>query len=526
MSRSTCWTVVRAIAGPAAALAVATAASACLNFSPYQCDSNEQCDAQELGLCQSVGYCSYPDLACPETGYRYDDDAGDDLGGQCVAPDVAGTDTEPTTTDPTDTDPSLDSGDSTADPTEGPETDTDADTDTDTDTTGGECGGGGEECCEGNTCDTGLTCQEGLCGCITAVEVGDRHSCAIKADGAVECWGANDLGQLGMMDIKMSTTPVEVAGFGPADPAEAISARLQTCVLRTDGSVGCWGDNAGGKINYLNPDVPTFPLGEATWVDPSTRIGAGGTHTCAGQGVGSPIQCWGANNFGQLSGPGGPAPQSATVPGDFTPWVIALGDTHSCVSGLTGELLCWGNNASGQLAMNPAVTASTSTPTVMPVDLIGSVAVGAGHSCVRIGETVQCWGNNADGQVGDGTGATTFTPTTVIFPEGTAAVTDLVAADDHTCAVVATGEVLCWGGNESGEIALVGDKQGDDSFSLNPRETKVDFPVAQLATGTTHSCALSTSGQVYCWGANDDGQLGDGTVTDASTPTQVQIECP
>lgn len=198
---------------------------------------------------------------------------------------------------------------------------------------------------------------------------------------------------------------------------------------------------------------------------------------------------------------------------------------------LMGVLLVLGGCYSGPPRSSGPVTPSpvpvaTPTPTP-PVDPIVDLTSRAEHTCaLRQSGTVLCWGRNDQGQVGDGTGVSTFTPTIVTFPPGTAAVTSVVAAADQTCAIVAPGDVWCWGGNSNGELLLPGDKMGNDAFALSPREIDLDFDVAQLATGVTHTCALSTTGQVLCWGVNGDGQIGDGTTADALDPTPVQLGCP
>jgi alpha-tubulin suppressor-like RCC1 family protein len=214
------------------------------------------------------------------------------------------------------------------------------------------------------------------------------------------------------------------------------------------------------------------------------------------------------------------------VPGGFEPFVIAMGSAHTCMSTLTGELYCWGANGQGQLSVDPAVTPTSNTPVGIGVPPVGTIAAGAEHTCATTGTDVQCWGRNDLGQLGIGTNVGTFTPSLVAFPPGSGNVAALVAAADQTCTVMVGGGVLCWGGNQNGELLLEPDKTGEDGFALSPRVIELGFTVQQLATGVTHSCALGTDGQVRCWGDNSQGQIGDGTVTDALEPTQAQISCP
>ena len=528
MSRSTSVTTTpriqphhaRRYAGLAVVFTTSAALSACLNFSPFGCQDDSECDSEAAGRCEAVGYCSYPDSAC-ETGYSFEPNAGDGLGGECVTLGGSGTDLSSTGNDDVD---DLDTNDESSGSTTGDPPATSSETGDET-TTGPACGGAGDECCAGGTCDDGLACNEGLCGCVTAVSVGDRHSCATKLDGSLWCWGANDLGQIASGLPEGSTTPIEIPGFGPGAEALAVSASNHTCTIRTGDIASCWGNNGNNQVDF-GAAIPfiTTPT-DATWAAPALRIGAGGAHTCVARS-GLPVICWGDNTSGQLSGKGMPGRNNATLPMGFEPSAIALGNSHSCVSALTGELLCWGNNASGQLGLDPAVTPSTATPNLITITPIGDVVAGANHTCARAGAEVLCWGANDQGQVGNGTQSNVSTPTAVTFPPGTPAITSVVAGADQTCAITANGELYCWGGNQNDELLLPTDKMGIDAFSLTPVLIDLDFDVAQFATGLTHSCALSTGGQAFCWGENDDGELGDGTTTDAGAPTPVSISCP
>ncbi|MCA9712000.1 MAG: hypothetical protein KDK70_39555 [Myxococcales bacterium] len=500
--------------GLAAGFAAAAATSACLNFDPFGCQDDSQCDAQAMGLCQPAGYCSYPDLACLETGQRYEENAGDGLGGQCVGPMMSTTTTGPTSDG---TDPDAGTLEDTG--TTGPDPDSSSD---DGPTTGDDCGGGGQACCPGDACDPGLACSEGLCGCVRAIAVGDRHSCAIKLDDSLWCWGDNGLGQLAAEGVDSSAVPVQIPGFGPAAPVDTVHARTHTCVLLGDDTVQCWGDNAGMKVNPTAvPAVVLIPeqvsLGALIGA-----VGVGGTHSCTTLATGTGA-CWGANGAGQLTGAEAPGPVGI---GGVAPTAIALGETHSCMSDVTGAVFCWGDNAFGQLGIDPVMFPTSNVVQTVPVSPITQMVAGQHHMCARTGSDVVCWGRNTMGQLGIASQVDTFTPTSVTLPPGSGVVSELVAAADQTCAVTATGGVLCWGGNQHGELLLEPDMNGEDGFALEPRAITLGFSVAQLATGVTHTCALTTTGQVLCWGENGQGQIGDGTMTDALEPTPVQLACP
>jgi alpha-tubulin suppressor-like RCC1 family protein len=509
----TTWAVLALVAAGSAAT------SACLGFDPFGCQEDAQCDAQAMGRCDAAGWCSYPDLACA-TGYRFEANAGDGLGGECVGTDPTGTGTDPSTGEATQ--PPLETGPE--DSSTGPDP---TGSSSDGPTTGDVCGDAGQACCAGDACDAGLSCSEGLCGCVQAVAVGDRHTCIIKLDGGVSCWGANDLGQLASDPAvtASSPVPVDIGGFGPGTEAVALSARRHTCAIRSNEALLCWGNNASLEVTVMDPSPIVLAPTEAAWALPAMQLGVGGSHTCAGRGARQAPVCWGANSSGQLTGddPMGPA----FVPGGFEPSAVATGSAHTCMSTPTGQLYCWGANGNGQLAVDPVVAPTSNVPQAIGVPPVGTVAAGSEHTCVTVaGTDVQCWGRNHLGQLGIGTNVDTFTPTGVTLPPGSGLIGALVAAADQTCVVMATGSVLCWGGNQNGELLLEPDETGEDGFALSPRAIELGFSVAQLATGVTHSCALGTDGQVRCWGDNAQGQIGDGTVTDALDPTPAQISCP
>lgn len=523
--------ILVAVGGLVGGLLSASGLSACLSFSAFSCQDDTQCDLAGPvagGACvDSVGYCAYPDMGCP-SGLRFDDAAGDGLGGECVGDgntgpgtgdgtvgDDGGTEPDPTagedttvgTTPPTTTDPT------------GPGSDTGEDT-------VGACGGGGQDCCAGDMCDAGLQCMGSGCGCVASLAAGTRHTCAIKLDGSVWCWGANDLGQLGTMDEGMSPLPVAVpADFGAGMGAQQISAREHTCATRESGVAVCWGHNGSGKADPLslaNIIIPTL----ATWSMPATTVGVGQSHTCMGRDAGLSTSCWGDNASGQLTGAlPGPGPFDSAVPG-FEPNRVVAGTAHTCASSLMGSVYCWGNNGSGQLARDPVTTPSSDTPLPVTIGPIGALASGNNHVCARVGNEALCWGANDLGQLGDGTGAMSSTPVPVALPLVAGAVSNVVSGPNHACALVAGGVLYCWGSNDKGQLMLEPDKMGNDMFTLTPVLLDVGATVLEVATGGSQTCVRTDQGEVLCWGVNDFGQNGDGTTNYGFSPTPAALDCP
>jgi alpha-tubulin suppressor-like RCC1 family protein len=357
----------------------------------------------------------------------------------------------------------------------------------------------------------------GLPGPVRAIAAGDQHTCALLENGSIACWGANASGQLGDGSRVRSGTPVVVGGLSSA--VKQISAGgAHTCALLEDGAVKCWGDDQSGQLGdggYENRSAPVDVAGLAGGVE---YVSAGYSHTCAVM-QDRRIQCWGWNAEGQL---GDGTAKSRRIPGYVAGYAggaaaISVGWANACALGLTGGgIRCWGLNGGGQLGNG------TFGDSGSPVEVNGlasgriSVAVGGGHVCALSAKGgVKCWGRNDRGQLGSGTGTDQNMAVDVAgLPE---AITAIAAGKEHTCALTVRGGVKCWGANESGQLG-----DGTTNDSGKPVDALgLAEGVSAIAAGGMHTCALFRSGAVRCWGANTYGQLGDGTLENRSAPVDV-----
>ncbi len=357
----------------------------------------------------------------------------------------------------------------------------------------------------------------GLSSGVKAVAAGGHHTCALTANGGVKCWGGNSLGQLGDGTPTYRTTPVDVSGLTSGVKALAAGS-YYTCALTTNGGAKCWGANEYGQLGdgtTVTHITPTDAIGLSGGI---TALTTGWGHTCAQTASGG-IKCWGANAYGQL---GNGRVEDLTTPEDvsgLTSGITALaaGGLHTCARTASGGVKCWGYNRYGQLG-DGTIAWGRSTPTDMSGLTSGVTMLTAGesHTCALAnGGGVKCWGENQWGQLGDGTTIQRGVPTDV--DELTSGVTILAAKSYHTCVLTASGGVKCWGKNEYGQL---GDGTADD------RHTPVDVVgltsgMVALATGSDHTCALTANGKVKCWGENNDGQLGDGSTAQHRTPVDV-----
>lgn len=246
------------------------------------------------------------------------------------------------------------------------------------------------------------------------------------------------------------------------------------------------------------------------------KIATGLYHSCVLGSTGA-VFCWGGNQFGQL-GDGMPKvaqTDPSQVVGMSDAEQIGAGNIFTCVLRQGGKVACWGDNFFGQIGDGTDIDRAVPKDVAGVVDAV-KIAVGGGHVCVlRATGGVTCWGDDYYGQLGDG--ATQIERRTPVVAAAPADVIDLAVGVRHTCALRATGEVACWGGNYSGQI---GDGTVIDRASPTPVKDLTD--AIEISAGYLHTCALRRSGAVLCWGRNTAGQLGDGTTVERRTPVAVQ----
>jgi alpha-tubulin suppressor-like RCC1 family protein len=197
---------------------------------------------------------------------------------------------------------------------------------------------------------------------------------------------------------------------------------------------------------------------------------------------------------------------------------------HTC-SLLVGVLRCWGSNYWGAVGDGTNGTnrlVPTEVAGLPAADAVASVACGNWHTCALLASgEVWCWGGNQQGALGDGTATNRLVPTRVT---GLLPAVALVAGGLHTCALLSSGDAACWGWNANGQLG-----DGTTVNRLVPTNVTglLSSPPAgravieSLTAGLFHTCALFSSGDAQCWGRNDDGQLGDGTNTSRNVPTLV-----
>ncbi|HVY39747.1 MAG TPA: RCC1 repeat-containing protein [Polyangia bacterium] len=361
-----------------------------------------------------------------------------------------------------------------------------------------------------------------------AIAAGAQHTCAVRSTGAVLCWGQNGTGQLGEGSMSSLAEPVPVTGL---DTGLAVTAGTTfSCARTTDGAVFCWGDDHDGELGTGRGVTARRPVALPV---AATAIAAGGAHTCAVTpsatttgGLG--FACWGSNQAGQLGdNDGDDRAHPAPIEQPLVAGTVTAGALHTCAVDASGGLWCWGRGSSGQIG--PARMVDTMVPVRVPLPAgatgASSAAAGDAHTCAAVAgpagtPLVACFGANDRGQLGDGTTTARATPAAVAFAGVPPVAPIAVAAGGgHTCLTDGAGRLWCWGRGDRGQLGTgaAGDDPSPGEVALPGSDT-----AASVATGQAHTCAVDDQGRVWCWGANDRGQLGTGTAgPDVPAPAPV-----
>ena len=350
---------------------------------------------------------------------------------------------------------------------------------------------------------------------LETMSAGAGHSCYINSRGGASCWGSNSDGQLGNGTTNDSPQPSAVHG---TYLFVSISAGFgHTCGVTASAKAFCWGDNGNGQLGSDSGEKSTLPVPVLGGLQFSA-VTAGLDHSCGLTNNGS-AYCWGDNEYGQL-GTGSNAASMTPVPvaGGHVFRSVRAGVLFTCAITTAGSAYCWGTNAQGRLGNG------SKTNSAIPVPVSGglnfaSVSAGDGHACgVAADGKGYCWGDNEHGQLGNGSDFASLVPTPVA---GGLLFTALSAGRTFSCGLTRQGAAHCWGWGSDAVVATEADTPANIPAPVFASRGLV---FKSLSTGMVHACGLTAAREVYCWGTNKYGQLGNGSTLDSVRPIPVSLE--
>ena len=335
---------------------------------------------------------------------------------------------------------------------------------------------------------------------------GDNHSVGLKLDGKLWSWGDNSFGQLGDGTIIQRKSPVQI---GTGNNWISIDAGAwHNLALRSDGTLWAWGQNIKNQLGdgtTVNKIIPVQIGIDHNWVS----IAGGETHSLALRSDGT-VWAWGENVNGQL-GDGTTVNRSAPVQVGFdNNWVaISTGKDHSLGLKSDGTLWGWGRNDLGQLGDGTNINRASPVQIGIGNDWTNMVAGGSHNLAIKSAGTLWGWGSNNFGEIGDGTNVGKTSPVQI---GSNSKWIGLAADHSHSLAMRSNGTVFGWGHNIDGELGITVTSNQQSPVLVSGNDW------IYVTTGGSHSLALKSDRYKYCsTGKNANGQLGDGTIINASS---------
>jgi hypothetical protein len=350
------------------------------------------------------------------------------------------------------------------------------------------------------------------------VVTNDFATCLLDWLGRTTCWGESQFDpkeSYGYVLNPPFSAPVRPSPYAAATFDDAVDVTIgstHACVLRSDATVWCWSSGlTSASVVGTGSATSVWPAIQVPALDRVVDVDAGGTFTCAVRDDGT-VWCWGGQGPNLFATP--------TRVGTFSDAIeVSVGPWSSCALRATGTVMCWGMGGSGGM-LGDGSGSDSSTP-VLVAGLVDadSVDVESEAACAtRATGGAVCWGSR---YLGNGTSTGSMTPVEVLTHTMQPA-DDIWQVDGgagYRCAVRFDDRVYCWGSRAAASLGLAPDAIPDTN-RLGPAVGGLP-PIDFIAADGWHMCAVTYESDVYCWGLNDYGQVGDGSFATRSTPTLV-----
>lgn len=360
-----------------------------------------------------------------------------------------------------------------------------------------------------------------------SIAAGTMHACDIASGGIVWCWGLNGTqGRIGspqLGDGLGSATPVRVPNTGPnaTRVVQLSTYGTTTCALAVDGKAWCWGSNSWSALGNASAGSQSFTPVPVSGGMTYKQVSVGSDHACAITTAGE-LYCWGHNDWRQFgfSSPSSSATPVAVMAGT-TFQSVAAATGFTCAVATTGAAYCFGASGLGQLGDGGKISYGN-TFSSAPVAVVGNIAFrsidgGQQYSCaLSPAGKAYCWGSDG-GKLGDGTtGGDSSSPVAVA---GGLTFGSISTGAFHACGVATDATMWCWGANKDGQLGNAIANAATSPVRAGGSLLGAEISAAGIATGSgAHTCAIGADRlTAYCWGLNDVGQVGNGTMTGANS---------
>ena len=369
------------------------------------------------------------------------------------------------------------------------------------------------------------------------------HSCAIALNGRAYCWGSGNSGKLGNGSTASSRVPVAVniSGVLAGKTIKQISAgENHTCAIASDNRAYCWGSNKNGQLGNGSTADSRVPvavnMSGALAGKTIKQMSTGYSSTCA-IASDNRAYCWGSNKNGQL---GNGSTADSRVPVAVNTSGVLVGKTikevttggfHTCALDTSSKMYCWGLNSSGRLgggltSILSNVPVAVNMSGALAGKTIKQMSTGYSSTCAIASDNrAYCWGSNKNGQLGNGSTADSRVPVAVNMSGALAGKTikQILAGGDHGCVVASDDKMYCWGLNNNGELGNNSSVNSSVPVAVNADGVLAGKTIRQMSAGFSSTCAVDSGYGIYCWGYNSNGQLGNNSTNNSRVPTYVYV---